>query len=667
MAVSNTTVRNGPYYPNGSTTTFPFTFRAVDDDDVQVVRIDASGGVVPVSSASYTVYHSATGGGVVFDIPPVPGAPLYVQLSPDFRQQINLENEGAFLPEVITEGLDRAALRALYLRDQIGRSFQVPPGGSFDGLFPVVLPGGVPGFASGTGNDPALRTDLASPLGGSKLAAYILESIAAQPRVLSEKISERVSLWDALTPAMRADVKNGNASVNCSPAWNAIANYASGGENAGNATGGMDLIVNPGRYLFTDPIKNTYRVDAGIVDDGDLRRMNVRGAGSANTFFFYGGDPSKPFYTVAGNNNGDGRDLYHVISGIRFRRNFGGRGQGTGVKLLNIANIHWHDVHVDGWNVGIDAQGVLGWSSFLLYILGNNAGLSAALGAGFTRPNAWQFVGGAISGNGVTGATFVDASNVGFLGTRLEANGAGEYGNEPNKVNQFVILMSGAPAEGGSWLSLDNVYAENNNVETEVSLSTASINSGVVGIRNCTFQRISNSRNPNRHLDFYAGGAGRIHVHLDTVAFREIGGYNPAATQNLNHRPWRNQTFNTRVTVTNVLYENMARQPETNKVPAVGDGYSQLLARGSVSAAGAMLDDSDWNCTVSRIAAGQYRVAYRIKPRSARVVPHVTLENNFGRGSYANQSVNSVDILTADSGGTQADAAFSFSVYGLPG
>ena len=128
MTVSNGIIRNGPYYPNGVTVSFPFTFRAIDKDDVEVVRVSADGSILTLSSALYNVNITDAGGAAVFTAAPAAGDPLFVQLSPSFDQLISLENEGAFLPEVLTEAFDRGANRSLWLRDRSQRSIVVAPG-----------------------------------------------------------------------------------------------------------------------------------------------------------------------------------------------------------------------------------------------------------------------------------------------------------------------------------------------------------------------------------------------------------------------------------------------------------------------------------------------------------------------------------------------------------
>jgi len=118
MTISTTTAYSGPYSPNGSTTSFPFTFKAMSADEVEVVRISATA-TVTISPTLYTVALVGEGGTVTFSVAPATGDPLYVRSIPNFQQQIDLTNQGAFLPDVIEQGFDRAAIRDIWLLNQI--------------------------------------------------------------------------------------------------------------------------------------------------------------------------------------------------------------------------------------------------------------------------------------------------------------------------------------------------------------------------------------------------------------------------------------------------------------------------------------------------------------------------------------------------------------------
>ncbi|MGL5735496.1 MAG: hypothetical protein ACRCYS_11570 [Beijerinckiaceae bacterium] len=131
MTVANETVLSGPYYPNGATVAFPFGFRAIFTSDVEFVRVNNDGSETILSAALYTVAINGggTGGTVTFGAAPATSAlPHYVRMSPSFLQSINFENQGAYLPSVLTEALDQSGQRDLWLRSKLGRAIMAPLG-----------------------------------------------------------------------------------------------------------------------------------------------------------------------------------------------------------------------------------------------------------------------------------------------------------------------------------------------------------------------------------------------------------------------------------------------------------------------------------------------------------------------------------------------------------
>lgn len=181
MTIPTTIAASGPYYPNGATTVFPFGFKASADTDVIVVLISSAGVETIVPSSSYAVTLAAgddPGGSVTFTSAPAnDGRELWIYLDPTFLQEIKFEDEGAFNQTLLNQLADEAGSRSVWLRERINRAFLLPRAGAaltaVVGQFPVVLPGGIPGFSSGTGSDPTLRAELASSTalkGGSLVA-----------------------------------------------------------------------------------------------------------------------------------------------------------------------------------------------------------------------------------------------------------------------------------------------------------------------------------------------------------------------------------------------------------------------------------------------------------------------------------------------------------------
>lgn len=206
MAVSTTDTYSGPYAANGVTVEFPFTFKAVSGDDVGVFIRDAAGIDTIIDSTAYSVTLSAEGGTVAMTAPPTAGE-IYIFSDPSFLQPVSFASGQAFLPTVVNEVNDRDVVRALYLKREIDRAPKTPLGGGAEGQFPVVGVGGGWGFASGTGNDPAFRADVASsdPDKGAALMAY---RYGGQAGTVSEKLSNLASPNDVGFGADRAGITN---------------------------------------------------------------------------------------------------------------------------------------------------------------------------------------------------------------------------------------------------------------------------------------------------------------------------------------------------------------------------------------------------------------------------------------------------------------------------
>lgn len=194
MAVSTTDTYSGPYVANGVTVEFPFTFKAVDTDDVGVFVRDASGNDSWFDPLAYSVSLSTEGGRVTFFAPPASGD-VYVVSEPSFLQKVSFASGQAFLPAVVNEVNDRDVVRALYLLDAIRRAPKTPVGGGSEGKFPFVLPGGGWGFTEGTGSDAMLRSDLASAGLGAALVRF--NSSASYPALsIGAKAQETPSVRD---------------------------------------------------------------------------------------------------------------------------------------------------------------------------------------------------------------------------------------------------------------------------------------------------------------------------------------------------------------------------------------------------------------------------------------------------------------------------------------
>lgn len=127
MTVETTNVFSGPLATNGSTTAFPFTFKAITADEVAVTLTDADG--QDVTPGAYTVtLDDDAGGTVTFTAAPPTDLDLVIYSDPSFEQTTSFSNQAPFLPDVLNNLFDRAAIRSQVNRDRMDRALVLPFG-----------------------------------------------------------------------------------------------------------------------------------------------------------------------------------------------------------------------------------------------------------------------------------------------------------------------------------------------------------------------------------------------------------------------------------------------------------------------------------------------------------------------------------------------------------
>lgn len=147
MTVPATTRRAGPFTGNGVTTSFPFTFKTFDTEDLAVTLTDVDAlesTLVLDSDYSVTLngdQDASPGGAITY---PLSGAPLAaaekltVIGAVDYDQQADLPTGGSFSPVVIENALDRATFQIQQLVEQAGRALTVAPAyGAIDNMLPA--------------------------------------------------------------------------------------------------------------------------------------------------------------------------------------------------------------------------------------------------------------------------------------------------------------------------------------------------------------------------------------------------------------------------------------------------------------------------------------------------------------------------------------------------
>ncbi len=132
MTVSTTPPVAGPFDGNDVTTVFPFTFKVADDDGLRVVftsvlDVESDYTISVDYSISRNTDQNASPGGTVtlIDGALATGTKLTLVRNTEEIQDVDLTNQGAWLPEIMEEALDKAIMRLQELTDKVALTFRV--------------------------------------------------------------------------------------------------------------------------------------------------------------------------------------------------------------------------------------------------------------------------------------------------------------------------------------------------------------------------------------------------------------------------------------------------------------------------------------------------------------------------------------------------------------
>lgn len=145
MTISSTTRVAGPFSGDGSTATFPFTFKVFAEGDLHVASLNTATGVISVLAltADYTValnadQDSSPGGSITLTAGNLAaGYTLTITTDMEALQGLDLTNAGGFYPDVVNAALDTLTILIQQTLDQLGRALQAP---LVDGAPDVTLP-----------------------------------------------------------------------------------------------------------------------------------------------------------------------------------------------------------------------------------------------------------------------------------------------------------------------------------------------------------------------------------------------------------------------------------------------------------------------------------------------------------------------------------------------
>ena len=126
--ITSTDSKAGPYTADGSLRRFPFNFRVIDGSHLAVYRND-----VEIPASSYGVETTGEGGNVNLYFTPASGDTIAIVRNVPATQETDLQNNTAFLPEVLEDAFDKLTMLVQQLRETLTRTLTVPPTRELDG------------------------------------------------------------------------------------------------------------------------------------------------------------------------------------------------------------------------------------------------------------------------------------------------------------------------------------------------------------------------------------------------------------------------------------------------------------------------------------------------------------------------------------------------------
>lgn len=130
MTISSETRKAGPFNGNGVTTSFPFTFKAFSEADVQVIYTNTSSvETILVLDSDYTIAlnedQNANPGGTVSYSTLITGEKITLLGNVEYTQETDIQNQGGFYPEVIENALDKLTMQVQQVKEQVDRAVKV--------------------------------------------------------------------------------------------------------------------------------------------------------------------------------------------------------------------------------------------------------------------------------------------------------------------------------------------------------------------------------------------------------------------------------------------------------------------------------------------------------------------------------------------------------------
>ena len=128
MTISSTTSKSGPYNGNGSTTVFAYDFKILANTEIEVVLTSTAGvETVKTLTTHYTVSGvGSASGNVTMITAPATGEKLTLRRKLSGKQELDLQNQGAYYAEDVETAIDRLTMYDLQQQEELDRCIKVP-------------------------------------------------------------------------------------------------------------------------------------------------------------------------------------------------------------------------------------------------------------------------------------------------------------------------------------------------------------------------------------------------------------------------------------------------------------------------------------------------------------------------------------------------------------
>lgn len=235
MTVTAASTRN-QYVGNGVTVNFAYGFKILQASDL---RVTVNG--VVVSNYSVSGVRSPTGGTVTFTVAPAAGASILIRRAMAYLRGTDYQFTGDLPADTLNDDQDSPVMMIQQLADQVARAIVAP---DTDAAPQLTLPeaalranrvlafdssGNAIGLVGVDGSSAsALSIDLSSSDTASKGAGQVgyNRALSYPHGTVGGKLKERISVFDFMTAAERADVQAGTRLVNVTAAVQAAINFA---------------------------------------------------------------------------------------------------------------------------------------------------------------------------------------------------------------------------------------------------------------------------------------------------------------------------------------------------------------------------------------------------------------------------------------------------------